>query len=302
MMVAVEQVSHRYRDRQALQGVNLQIRAGALVGLLGPNGGGKSTLLGLLSTRLPLQQGSVQILGHDLKTRQPAIRAQIGVVFQRPALDRRLTVMENLRYAAQIYGITDLQRCHQVLDQFHLQDRAHSRVDTLSGGLARRAELAKAMIHRPQLLLLDEPSTGLDPGARRDLWDLLKSQGITTLVTTHLASEGELCDEVHILHQGQLVASGPPHQLQQQIGHDLVAIRAVDPAALSERLHSDLNLSPQLVNHQLQLECPSHSDLIVQLMQRYREQILELTYSKPSLEDVFFQRTGQLLQEEKAAR
>ena len=299
-VLAVEQLGHRYGARQALHGINLQVRAGSLVGLLGPNGGGKSTLLGLLSTRLGLQQGSVKILGHDLRTQAQAIRAQLGVVFQRPALDRRLTVYENLYYGGQIYGLRGAelrQRIDELLNQFRLDDRRQSIVDTLSGGLARRVELAKGLLHRPALVLLDEPSTGLDPAARRDLWNALhqlRAQGVTTIVSTHLAAEGEQCDEVFILHQGQLVASGAPAQLQQQVGGDVLSIQSAQPNELMQAIRRDFELVPQLLEGSLRLECSAAPELIGQLLQKYRDQITSLSIAKPTLEDVFFQRTGQM--------
>jgi len=301
-VIAIEQVSHRYRERIALADLNLGVRAGSLVGLLGPNGSGKSTLLGLLSTRLALQSGKVSILGLDLATQVAGIRGRLGVVFQRPSLDRRLTVRENLHYGGQMYGLTGTalrQRIDQVLTQFRLEDRRDSIVETLSGGLARRVELAKGLLHRPEVVLLDEPSTGLDPAARRDLWNALsdlRSQGVTTLVSTHLASEGEQCDEVHILHQGKLVASGAPTSLQQSVGQDILAIQAVDPGELLAVLRSDFELTPQMHGGQLRIECPSGADLMSDLLQRHRQKIVSLTLSRPSLEDVFFQKTGQMFE------
>jgi ABC-2 type transport system ATP-binding protein len=301
-VIAIEQVSHRYRERSALVDLNLGIRAGSLVGLLGPNGSGKSTLLGLLATRLALQSGKVSILGLDLATQVAGIRGRLGVVFQRPSLDRRLTVRENLYYGGQMYGLTGnplSQRIGQVLTQFRLDDRRDSVVETLSGGLARRVELAKGLLHRPEVILLDEPSTGLDPAARRDLWNALsdlRAQGVTTLVSTHLASEGEQCDEVHILHQGKLVASGAPSSLQQSVGQDMLAIQAVDPGEFLAVLRSEFQLAPQVHGSQLRIECPSGADFMAQLLQRHRQQILSLTLSRPSLEDVFFSKTGQMFE------
>lgn len=291
-MLAVERLSHRYGERQALHAVDLQVRPGTLVGLLGPNGGGKSTLLGVLSTRLKPQDGTARIFDYDLRTDAAQIRHRIGVVFQRPALDRRLTVNENLAYAGQLYGLRGSalqQRIRETLAQFRLEDRVHSIVDTLSGGLARRVELAKALLHRPELILLDEPSTGLDPAARRDLWSALhqlKGAGVTALVSTHLASEGEQCDEVHVLHQGKLVASGPPQQLQQSIGHDIIYVQTSNADALQ-------HYNPQLVDGQLRIESSRPKELVAELLQL--PDIQSLTISKPSLEDVFFLRTGDLL-------
>lgn len=305
--IAVEQLSHRYSTRVALTELNLSVRKGALVGLLGPNGSGKSTLLGVLSTRLALQQGKVHLLGMDLQQQLRQIRGQIGVVFQHPSLDRRLSVAENLRYAGQIYGISApplQQRIQEVLACFRLEDRVDSLVETLSGGLARRVELAKCLLHRPQLILLDEPSTGLDPAARRDLWNALEElrrQSITTLVTTHLAEEGERCDEVHILHQGRLVASGSPQTLQQAVGHEVLTLQSSQASQLMACLQQEQGLQPRAQGDRLLLESESGIDLLADLLKHYRPQIDSATLSRPTLEDVFFRRTGESLQAEPAA-
>ena len=274
--VAVEKVSHRYAQRTALDSVSLQIAPGQKVGLLGPNGSGKSTLLGLLSTRIALQQGSLKIFGQP-----PAqMRHKIGVVFQSPALDPRLTVYENLQFAGRLYQIQETSRIEELLQQFHLSQRRHDLVKSLSGGLARRVELAKALLHRPQLLLLDEPTTGLDPSARRELWALLKDLDTTLILTTHLASEGELCDQVHILHQGKIVASGEPEQLQQEVGLDFLTLKSRQPLDL-DAPHQDgtyhLRCTPQEA---------------AQILTQVASQIESFTLTKPNLEDVFFQRTG----------
>ncbi len=274
--VAVEKVSHRYAQRTALDSVSLQIAPGQKVGLLGPNGSGKSTLLGLLSTRIALQEGSIKIFGQPPNQ----MRHKIGVVFQSPALDARLTVYENLRFAARLYGIGGHDRIEELLHQFRLRDRRHDLVKTLSGGLARRVELAKALLHKPELLLLDEPTTGLDPSARRELWELLGQLQTTLIVTTHLASEGELCDQVHILHQGKMVASGAPEQLQQEVGQDFLTLKSRHP----------LDLDAPCQEGTYRLRCTPQE--AAQILTQVGPQLDSFTLTKPNLEDVFFQRTG----------
>ncbi|HEY5315800.1 MAG TPA: ATP-binding cassette domain-containing protein, partial [Pirellulales bacterium] len=175
--VEVSQLVHHYGQRCALDHLDLEIERGELFAILGPNGGGKTTLFRLLSTLIPVQQGSIRILGHDVASDAALVRARLGVVFQAPSLDRKLTVRENLHYQGPLYGLGGRElrdRASQMLGRLGLTDREHDLVETLSGGLRRRVELAKGLLHRPPLLLLDEPSTGLDPGARSDLWNYLR--------------------------------------------------------------------------------------------------------------------------------
>src|SRR6478736_2632006 len=190
--IGISGVGYAYGSRQALIDLSMEIRSGELFAVLGPNGGGKTTLFRLLSTLIPLQSGTVTVLGHDLAREPNAIRRSIGVVFQAPSLDRKLTVAENIRLQAALYGLAgrDLaKRLDELLDHFSLRDRANELTEKLSGGLRRRVELAKGMVHQPRLLLLDEPSTGLDPAARSDLWQYLRqlktTQGTTIVLTTH---------------------------------------------------------------------------------------------------------------------
>ncbi|MEX2025872.1 MAG: ABC transporter ATP-binding protein, partial [Pirellulaceae bacterium] len=228
--VAIDRVSHRYGQRQAVVDLTLEIATGEIFVLLGPNGSGKTTLFRLLSTMLPLQQGNASLLGYDLRRQMQPIRERIGVVFQSPSLDRKLTVTENIRHQAALYGLFGgplRQRLDEMLDRFGLANRAHERVERLSGGLRRRVELAKGMIHRPQLLLLDEPSTGLDPGARSDLWIYLKhvrDEGVTVVLTTHILEEGEQADRIGILNAGKLVALDTPDALRRSIGGDALML------------------------------------------------------------------------------
>jgi ABC-2 type transport system ATP-binding protein len=229
--IQVNGVSHSYGSRRALLDLSLEIGHGELFAVLGPNGGGKTTLFRLLSTLIPLQAGSASILGHDLARAAHAVRGVIGVVFQAPSLDRKLTVAENIRLQAALYGIRGRElsaRLDELLDHFGLRERAGELTERLSGGLRRRVELAKGLIHQPQVLLLDEPSTGLDPAARGDLWRYLKSlqveRGTTVVLTTHFLDEADGADRIAILHEGNLVALGAPDELKSTVGGDSLTI------------------------------------------------------------------------------
>ena len=211
--IEISGLRHRYGEREALRGVSLTVERGEIFALLGPNGGGKTTLFKILSTLMRVAQGSVRVLGHDLRGEARRVRSSIGVVFQSPGLDPKLTVAENLVHHGHLYGLGGASlraRVTAVLADLDLTDRAGDLVETLSGGLARRTDLARGLLHGPELLLLDEPSTGLDPGGRRDFAQLLRALrdrgGVTVVLTTHYMEEAERADRVAVLHEGSLVA------------------------------------------------------------------------------------------------
>ncbi len=247
-------VSHSYGERRALDGVEFSVEPGAIFGLLGPNGGGKTTLFRLLSTLVPIQQGRARILGFDLARDPTEVRKHIGVTFQSPSIDPKLTVGENLKYQGQIYGLSGSplrQRIDLLTDKLGLRERLADRAETLSGGLKRRVEIAKGLLHWPQVLLLDEPSTGLDPGARHDLWRYLRGlreeDGVTVLVTTHLMEEGveRQRDRLGILDQGRLVALDTPLALRSMLGDDYVTVQCDEPDELSARIRERFGVTPQ---------------------------------------------------------
>lgn len=296
--VVIRDVKHRYGCRQALGGVSFAVEPGEIFGLLGPNGGGKTTLFRLMATLLPVQHGSVTILGCDVAAHPAAVRSRIGVTFQSPSLDGKLTVVENLRHQAHLYGLFGSrarQRISELISRFDLTTHMPMRVDALSGGLKRRVEIAKSLLHAPGLLLLDEPSTGLDPGARRALWDYLQQlrdeQRVTILVTTHLMDEAELCGRLAILDRGQLVTIGEPEALRLSVGGDCLRIRAPQPEELATRITQRFGLASTLVDRELRIEHKAGHEVLRDLVVAFPE-ISSVVLSKPTLEDVFIARTG----------
>lgn len=297
--ISVEDVSFCYGDHQALQQLTLSVHAAEVFGVLGPNGGGKTTLFRLLSTLLPLQRGQVSVLGYDLASHARDIRQRIGVTFQSPSVDTRLTVRENLAYQSRLYGLSRREareRVERVLERVGLRDRAEDRVESLSGGMRRRVEIGKGLLHDPQVLLLDEPSTGLDPGARIDLWrylnELRSETGVTVLVTTHLMEEAERCDRLAILDRGRLVAQGTPDELRAGVGGDCITIRGRDIPAVQDAIAERYATTGQIVGGALRLEVPDGHELIAQLMEEKALDISSVTLGKPTLEDVFIHHTG----------
>jgi ABC-2 type transport system ATP-binding protein len=298
--LTLEGVSFRYGDRQALDDVSFAVQPGEIFGLLGPNGGGKTTLFRILSTTLPVQQGQVSLLGCNVATQPDAVREVIGVTFQSPSLDPKLTVGENLTYQGHLYGLRGAplrQRAAELLQKLGLSDRVGDIAQMLSGGLKRRVEIAKSLLHQPRILLLDEPSTGLDPGARHDLWRYLRSLrdegGVTVLVTTHLMEEAERCDRLGILDKGRLVAQGTPDELRASVGGDTVTVEPAQASSdLSARIRERFGVDVRVLASSLRIERENGHELVRDLVAAFPEDIKAVSFGKPTLEDVFIQRTG----------
>jgi ABC-2 type transport system ATP-binding protein len=297
--VEVQRLSHAYGASTALDGVEFTVGAGEIFGLLGPNGGGKSTLFRILSTLLIPTAGQARVFGENVVAGADAVRRQIGVVFQSPSLDNRLSVEENLFHQGRLYGISgrDLtRRVEEMLARVSLADRARERVNRLSGGQRRRVEIAKGLLHQPRLLLLDEPSTGLDAGARRDLrlylQQLRQSSGVTIFLTTHLMDEADACDRLGILDRGRLVALGTPDSLKQRIGGDVIVLETPAPESLRDQIQERFGGSPSVLDGMVRLERQEGHKFIMGLVEAYSGQIDGITVAKPTLEDVFIHETG----------
>jgi ABC-2 type transport system ATP-binding protein len=300
--LVVESVSHRYDQTQALSEVSFEIARGTFFGLLGPNGSGKTTLFRLLATLLPLQSGTIRVFDTDLKTSPAKVRRQLGITFQSPALDPRLTVRENLNCHGRIYGLSGKSlkdRIDRGLRDFQLADRATERVENLSGGLKRRVELAKGLLHDPKILMLDEPSTGLDPAARRQFWDLVRQQqreyGTTMIVSTHLMEEAAGCDQLLLLDQGQVLREGSPQELQATLHGQRLSVRTIDNKRLQPELEQLLQASASVAGDELCFRTEDAAGKLQYVMQQFQKDVLSAQVSQPTLEDVFLETTGRRL-------
>jgi ABC-2 type transport system ATP-binding protein len=298
-VIAVRDLVHRYDGRAALNGVSFDVRPAELFGLLGPNGSGKTTMFRILSTLMVPVGGRAVILGHDAAKDPSQLRREIGVVFQAQSIDLKLTAAENLRHQGHLYGLHGpglRRRISEMLERVGLADRAKDIAQTFSGGMQRRLELAKGLLHGPRVLLLDEPTTGLDPGARRDLWQYLRilrdEERVTVLVTTHLMEEAERCDRLAILNEGKLVALGTPAELKQEIGGDVIVLEARDPESLAMRIRARFNIDVQVIDGQVRIERESGHRFVTDVVEAFPGEIEAVSIAKPSLEDVFIRRTG----------
>lgn len=306
--VEVADVVFNYGERRALDGVSFRVPRGEIFGLLGPNGGGKTTLFRILSTLLIPTSGSARVLGHDVVTDSIAVRERIGVVFQNQSLDRRLSVQENLEHQGRLHGITGktlAERIDDALDRTGIADRRADKIDLLSGGLKRRVELAKSLLHSPELLLLDEPSTGVDPAVRLDYWQHLQrlraESGVTVLLTTHLLDEADKCDRLALLDRGSLVACDTPAALKNRIGGDVVSLETDQPEPLAADLRDRFGVNAAVAAGGVRFETQRGPETLASMMRSLPPDVRSATVARPSLEDVFIRLTGRSFGEEEVA-
>jgi len=298
-VIQLQALRHQYGDRVALAGVSFEVRPAEIFGLLGPNGSGKTTTFRILSTLMIPSGGRALILGHDVARAPALVRRNIGVVFQAQSIDVKLSAEENLMLVGHIYGLGGAklkQRVREMLGRVGLADRAREKAETFSGGMQRRLELAKGLLHHPSVLLLDEPTTGLDPGARRDLWQYLQilrdEERVTVLVTTHLMEEAERCDRLAIYANGSLVALGTPAELKSEIGGDVILLEAREPEALAARVEQRFAVHPTVLDNRVRLEIESGHRFVTEVVEAFPGEVEGVSIHKPSLEDVFIRRTG----------
>jgi ABC-2 type transport system ATP-binding protein len=298
-IIAVHDLLHRYGNRTALNKVSFDVHSSELFGLLGPNGSGKTTLFRILSTLMMPTSGTATIAGIDAVRQPGALRRKIGVVFQAQSVDPKLTARENLWHQGHLYGLRGERlksRIEEILIRVGLLDRANDRVETFSGGMQRRIELAKGLLHHPEVLLLDEPTTGLDPGARRDLWQYLAmlrdQEHVSIIVTTHLMEEAERCDRLAILNEGNLVALGTPEALTREIGGDVILLEARDPQTLATQVRDHFHVNAAVLDNHVRLEIENGHRFVPEVVEAFPGEIQSLSVSKPTLEDVFIHRTG----------
>ena len=298
-MIQVQNLTHRYGDRVALTNVSFEVKQGEIFGLLGPNGGGKSTLFRILSTMMAPTEGHAILAGFDVQRDSAQVRRLVGVVFQTQSLDKALTVEENLCAQGHQHGLSGAtlrERMVAAITRLGLEDRRKDLVDTLSGGLRRRVEIAKALLHRPRVLLMDEASSGLDPAARRDLTrhveSLRENEGVTILLTTHILEEADRCDQLVLLHQGNIVAQGSPRELRSRIGGDVVVLETADARALGEKIGRRFGVEPAVREGQVRVEIENGHRFIAEVVEAFPGSVESVGLHKPSLEDVFVRETG----------
>ncbi len=284
---------------EAVCGLDLLVHPGEIFGLLGPNGAGKSTTIAMLCALTRPTAGGLWVAGHDVRTRPAAVRRSIGVVFQKTTLDDKLTVEENLRIHAVLYGVPRRrarERVTAMLALTDLADRRRSLVGTLSGGMKRRLEIARGLLHEPRVLFLDEPTVGLDPHSRAEVWHhvhrMRRESDATVLLTTHHLAEADHCDRLAILDHGRVVALGSPEELRARIGRDSVRVRTEAPERDALTLADGLGVRPTVVDGQVVVQAEDGAAMLPRIVTALEGAVTSVTVSRPSLDDVFLHYTG----------
>ena len=297
----------RYGDLEAVRGIDLEVHSGEIFGFLGPNGAGKSTTISMLCTLLTPTAGSASVAGINVMQDPAAVRQRIGLVFQDPSLDDQLTGRENLEFHAFIYSVPAgerRQRIDEMLELLQLSDRAASQVRTYSGGMKRRLEIARGMLHQPQILFLDEPTLGLDPQTRKSIWthlnELRSKKGVTIFMTTHYMDEAEYCDRIAIIDRGRIVALGTPDELKAKVGGDVVTITSSQPEEAAREIETALGVTPTRDNGSLRMEVSDGKKFVPRLVRELTVPVDTVTMRRPSLDDVFLKLTGRAIREEEA--
>jgi ABC-2 type transport system ATP-binding protein len=307
-VISVRSLVKNFGPVEAVRGIDLDVQAGEIFGFLGPNGAGKSTTINILCTLMRATSGSASVAGIDVDQDPASVRSRIGLVFQDPSLDQQLTARENLEFHAFVYDVparTRKERIAQVLEMVDLTDRADSVVMTYSGGMRRRLEIARGMLHTPDVLFLDEPTIGLDPQTRRHIWgylgELPKQAGVTIFMTTHYMDEAEYCDRIAIIDHGQIQAVGTPDELKKMVGGDVVSITTSDnPAALLE-IAAIAGATPIADNGTLRVEVPDGAGFVPRLVRETSVEVTSVAFRRPSLDDVFMKLTGRAIREEEGS-
>ena len=306
-VIEVRDLVKRYGNLEAVRGIDLQVRQGEIFGFLGPNGAGKSTTISILSTLLKPTSGSAFVAGLNVAEDPGGVRARIGLVFQDPSLDDQLTARENLEFHAFLYGLSSpvrRQRIEEALAMVELSDRATSYVKTFSGGMKRRLEIARGVLHYPEVLFLDEPTLGLDPQTRARIWEYLhelrRREAITIFMTTHYMDEAEFCDRIAIIDHGTIVALGTPDQLKAQVGGDIVSVTTSDNSAAAAEIKEHFQIEPNAADGTLRLEVEDGASFLPTLLRRLSVPVTTVSLSRPSLDTVFIKLTGRTIREEEA--
>jgi ABC-2 type transport system ATP-binding protein len=312
-IISVEHLKKYYKDVKAVDDVSFEVNEGEIFGFLGPNGAGKTTTIKMLVTLLRPTEGTAKVVDNDIVTSPDKVRSNIGIVFQEPALDDRLTGKENLDFHARMYGMKKdkrKERIKEVLKLVDLEDKADSLIRTYSGGMKRRLEIARGLMHYPKILFLDEPTIGLDPQTRRSIWDYIKSlnekEKITIFITTHYMDEADfLCSKVAIIDHGKILVIDQPSNLKSKLGNDIITISCSDANVCMENLKDELWVESIKTNNSNIIigakEVEKKLPTIIKIAEKHNIQINSIDIRKPTLEDVFLSYTGRKIRDEETS-
>jgi ABC-2 type transport system ATP-binding protein len=306
--IEVRGLVKRYGEVEAVRGIDLDVAGGETFGFLGPNGAGKSTTISMLCTLVKPDGGSARVAGHDVVAERDAVRRNIGLVFQDPTLDGYLSAEQNLRFHAELYGVPKAvvpERMRLVLEMVGLWERRRSLVQTFSGGMKRRLEIARGLLHAPRVLFLDEPTVGLDPQTRSSIWgyveQLKEAEDITIFLTTHYMDEAEHCDRIAIIDQGKLIALDTPEALKASVGKDRVQLQVDDAEAAIAALRERFGLEATIAEGSVTVAVAGGEEFVPRLFAELGVPIRGVSVARPSLDDVFMSYTGTTIRDAEAA-
>ncbi|MFC1892521.1 ATP-binding cassette domain-containing protein [Chloroflexota bacterium] len=306
-IIEVENLSKHFGPLTAVDTVSFEVPEGEIFGFLGPNGAGKTTTINVLCTLLTPTSGRASVKGYDVVRQRNEVRRSIGLVFQEPTLDEYLTAEQNLRFHAYAYGVPKglrEERIGELLELFELSDRRKVKVRTYSGGMKRRLEIARGLLHRPQVLFLDEPTLGLDPQTRRHIWDYIQAlrqqDSLTIFLTTHYMDEAENCDRISVIDRGRIIALDTPDKLKDALGGDVVTLTAEDNEAATLELKERYNLSPVIENGTITFTIPQGEKFLPKLIGSFQSRLVSIGVHRPTLDDVFLKLTGHAIRDQEA--
>jgi len=298
----------RFGAVEAVRGVTFSVAAGEIFGFLGPNGAGKTTTIKMLATLLRPTSGRAALAGYDVVAHPGDVRRSMGIVFQDPSLDNRLTAEQNLRFHAMLYGVPSAEvepRLAAVLEMVDLGERRRAAVATYSGGMKRRLEIARGLLHRPRVLFLDEPTLGLDLQTRNHIWeyvvDLRRRDGVTVFMTTHYIEESEHCDRIAIIDGGRIVALDTPDALRRQVGGDVITITSPDAPALAREIEARFGVRARATDGQVIVEQERGAEFVPRVAAAFPSLVTATAVKRPTLDDVFLKLTGHEIREESAS-
>jgi ABC-2 type transport system ATP-binding protein len=307
-VIKVENLVKKFGEVTAVDGISLEVEEGSIFGFLGPNGAGKTTTINVLCALLRPTSGRASVNGFDCMEDSARVRRSIGIVFQDTTLDKDLTARENLFFHAYLYGVPKKEvrtRVEEALRFMDLHERRDDLVKKFSGGMKRRLEVARGLIHRPKVLFLDEPTLGLDPQGRANLWEFItrlpERHGVTVFMTTHYMDEAEVCGRIAVIDAGRIIAEGSPEELKKTVGGDVIYLKTTDNAAAREELKEKLGLETGLKDGELYLTAQKGDACIPELIRTLADRVVSVRLQRPTLNDVFLNLTGRAIRDEEAS-
>ena len=308
IIIKVENLVKRFGELAAVDNVSFSVAQGEIFGFLGPNGAGKTTTINILCTLAKPTSGRATIDGLDVVRQQNQVRQLIGLVFQDPSLDERLSGLQNMRFHGLVYSIPASvreQRIEQLLRMVELWDKRHSEVRTYSGGMKRRLELARGLLHHPKVLFLDEPTLGLDPQTRNRIWEyileLRQREGTTIFLTTHYMDEADKATRIAIIDYGKLIAMDTPEKLKKMVGKDIISVKTDDNEKAAAEIKLRYQIEARLDGDGLCFEVVNGEEFLPIFIREFSTRILGVSLRRPSLDDVFLKLTGREIREEEVS-